>query len=73
MLYRVRLAMLMAHEIPSFQTSDALYAFLRENNVRATHFMIGVNILWYPQEFKMAFEDNQGRRICCAVSHRTHH
>ncbi|KAH9899845.1 hypothetical protein C8Q73DRAFT_638659 [Cubamyces lactineus] len=40
-------------------TSVPLYQFLKQNNVHATHFMIGVNILWYPQEFKMAFEDNE--------------
>ncbi|CDO75610.1 Carbohydrate Esterase Family 4 protein [Trametes cinnabarina] len=40
-------------------TSVPLYQFLKQNNVHATHFMIGVNILGYPDEFKMAFEDNQ--------------
>ncbi|KAI9000987.1 hypothetical protein BD414DRAFT_473280 [Trametes punicea] len=40
-------------------TSVPLYQFLKENNVHATHFMIGVNIIGYPDEFKMAFEDNQ--------------
>ncbi|OSD04276.1 glycoside hydrolase/deacetylase [Trametes coccinea BRFM310] len=40
-------------------TSVPLYQFLKQNDVHATHFMIGVNILGYPEEFKMAFEDNQ--------------
>ncbi|EKM59059.1 carbohydrate esterase family 4 protein [Phanerochaete carnosa HHB-10118-sp] len=37
-------------------TSDKLYQFLQQNNVRSTHFMIGVNILGNPNEFSFAFE-----------------
>ncbi|KAI0322459.1 glycoside hydrolase/deacetylase, partial [Amylostereum chailletii] len=41
-------------------SSDKLYEFLRNNNVKATHFFIGVNIIQNPNEFKTAFEVNQG-------------
>ena len=41
------------------QTSDTLYGFLKENNVKATHFFIGINILNNPKEFLSAFEGNQ--------------
>ncbi|KAI0677523.1 hypothetical protein C8Q78DRAFT_94630 [Trametes maxima] len=40
-------------------TSAPLYQFLKDNKVTATHFMIGSNIMWNPNEFKMAFEDLQ--------------
>lgn len=36
--------------------SKTLYNFLQQNNQRATHFMIGVNILNNPDEFQMAFD-----------------
>ncbi|KAJ7119121.1 hypothetical protein C8R44DRAFT_878626 [Mycena epipterygia] len=35
--------------------SDALLSFLQTNNQPATHFMIGSNILWYPDEFQKTF------------------
>lgn len=37
-------------------TSDKLYQFLQQNNIRSTHFMIGVNILNNPKEFSFAFD-----------------
>ncbi|PCH41197.1 carbohydrate esterase family 4 protein, partial [Wolfiporia cocos MD-104 SS10] len=40
-------------------TSTQLYEFLAEQGVHATHFMIGVNILWNSDEFLMAFQTNQ--------------
>ncbi|TFY75624.1 hypothetical protein EWM64_g8388 [Hericium alpestre] len=39
--------------------SPTLYAFLRQNNLHATHFFIGTNILQYWQNFNIAFHDNQ--------------
>lgn len=39
--------------------SDRLYAFLKQNNLHATHFFIGENILQYWKEFLLAFETNQ--------------
>ena len=41
------------------QPSDGLYAFLRQNQVKATHFFIGTNILNYWNEFNTAFQTNQ--------------
>ncbi|KAA1466513.1 glycoside hydrolase/deacetylase [Dentipellis sp. KUC8613] len=41
-------------------SSDKLYAFLQQNNVHATHFFIGLNILQNPKEFQTAFSVNQG-------------
>jgi peptidoglycan/xylan/chitin deacetylase (PgdA/CDA1 family) len=41
------------------QPSDSLYAFLRKNQVRATHFFIGMNIIYNPTEFNLAFQTNQ--------------
>ncbi|KZV72118.1 carbohydrate esterase family 4 protein [Peniophora sp. CONT] len=41
-------------------SSDVLYQFLQENNVQATHFFIGVNILWGSKEFMTAYEELQG-------------
>ena len=41
----------------SSQTSDRLYDFLEQNDVHATHFFIGVNILNNPDEFTRAFEE----------------
>ncbi|KAJ7119106.1 glycoside hydrolase/deacetylase [Mycena epipterygia] len=35
--------------------SDALLSFLQTNNQPATHFMIGSNIVWYPDEFQKTF------------------
>ncbi|KAH9179607.1 hypothetical protein EDB89DRAFT_2224651 [Lactarius sanguifluus] len=35
--------------------SDTLYAFLQQNQVRATHFYIGVNIVQFWKEFNIAF------------------
>jgi len=40
-------------------TSDQLYTFLRQNQIRATHFFIGVNIIQYWKEFNIAFQTNQ--------------
>ncbi|KAI0352932.1 glycoside hydrolase/deacetylase [Trametes cingulata] len=40
-------------------TSVPLYQFLKDNDVTATHFMIGINILQNPNEFKMAFQELQ--------------
>jgi len=37
-------------------TSTALYEFLSNNSLRSTHFFIGSNILYNPQEFSMAFD-----------------
>jgi chitin deacetylase len=34
------------------QATMQLGQFLQENNESATHFMIGINILWYPSEFE---------------------
>ncbi|KAH9002195.1 carbohydrate esterase family 4 protein [Lactarius hatsudake] len=39
--------------------SEKLYAFLQANNVKATHFFIGVNIVNNPQTFLHAFVTNQ--------------
>ncbi|KAI0254781.1 hypothetical protein BJV78DRAFT_1370340 [Lactifluus subvellereus] len=39
--------------------SDRLYNFLQMNNVKATHFFIGVNIISYAQAFLTAFNVNQ--------------
>lgn len=41
------------------QPSDGLYSFLRQNQVKATHFFIGVNIINFPNEFNTAFQTNQ--------------
>ena len=41
------------------QPSDGLYAFLRQNQVKATHFFIGTNILNNWNEFNTAFQTNQ--------------
>ncbi|KAF9515211.1 carbohydrate esterase family 4 protein [Hydnum rufescens UP504] len=40
-------------------TSPPLYTFLKSNNLHATHFFIGVNILHNPNVFLQAFQDNQ--------------
>ncbi|EGO01889.1 carbohydrate esterase family 4 protein [Serpula lacrymans var. lacrymans S7.3] len=37
-------------------TSTALYEFLANNSLRSTHFFIGSNILYNPQQFSMAFD-----------------
>ncbi|THH19768.1 hypothetical protein EW146_g1440, partial [Bondarzewia mesenterica] len=39
--------------------SDRLYAFLKQNNLHATHFYIGVNIIQNWQTFNTAFQVNQ--------------
>ncbi|KAA1466515.1 glycoside hydrolase/deacetylase [Dentipellis sp. KUC8613] len=39
--------------------SDGLYAFLRQQQLHATHFFIGTNILQNPKEFLTAFQVNQ--------------
>ncbi|KAJ7119110.1 hypothetical protein C8R44DRAFT_707433 [Mycena epipterygia] len=36
--------------------SDALLSFLQSQNQPATHFMIGSNIIWYPEEFQKTFD-----------------
>jgi len=41
------------------QPSDGLYSFLRQNQVKATHFFIGVNIIHFPNQFNTAFQTNQ--------------
>ncbi|KAI0005090.1 hypothetical protein BJV74DRAFT_324907 [Russula compacta] len=38
--------------------STALYNFLRTNNLKATHFFIGKNIIAYPQTFLTAYNTN---------------
>ncbi|KAI0347541.1 glycoside hydrolase/deacetylase [Trametopsis cervina] len=38
-------------------TSDVLYDFLKANDVKATHFFIGINILNNPKEFLRAFDE----------------
>ncbi|KAI0053654.1 carbohydrate esterase family 4 protein, partial [Auriscalpium vulgare] len=38
-------------------TSDPLYAFLKQNNVQATHFFIGVNIVSNWKEFNTALQN----------------
>eukprot|EP00753_Platysulcus_tardus_P020925 PLAT8471.1.p1 GENE.PLAT8471.1~~PLAT8471.1.p1 ORF type:complete len:451 (+),score=-11.89 PLAT8471.1:43-1353(+) len=38
--------------------SPTLYTFLKNNSVKATHFMIGINILWNPAAFEQAYVDN---------------
>jgi len=42
-----------------FQPSYRLYSFLQSNNVKATHFFIGVNIIMNPQEFLIAVNVNE--------------
>ncbi|KAI0268178.1 hypothetical protein BC834DRAFT_868282 [Gloeopeniophorella convolvens] len=37
--------------------SDKLYAFLQQNQIRATHFYIGVNIIQNWKEFNLAFQN----------------
>jgi chitin deacetylase len=37
-----------------------LYQFLQGNNITATHFMIGIQILAFPQLFQFAFDTLQG-------------
>ncbi|KAI9513314.1 carbohydrate esterase family 4 protein [Russula earlei] len=39
--------------------SDTLYAFLRQNGQKATHFFIGMNIVNFWPEFNLAFQTNQ--------------
>jgi len=39
-----------------FQVSPMLYNFLQENNISATHFMIGIQILSFPSTFQFAFD-----------------
>lgn len=39
--------------------SETLYPFLQANNLKATHFFIGVNIINNPQTFLRAFSTNQ--------------
>lgn len=34
-----------------------MYDFLEKNNVTATHFMIGQNIMWYPDIFMQAYNN----------------
>ena len=43
------------------QSTPALVQFLQSNNVITTHFMIGSNILYYPNQFMTAF--NAGHDI----------
>ncbi|TFK55730.1 glycoside hydrolase/deacetylase [Heliocybe sulcata] len=40
--------------------SPELYSFLKNNSIKATHFMIGVNILTDPAAFTQAYVDIQG-------------
>ncbi|KAF8272073.1 hypothetical protein EI94DRAFT_1865105, partial [Lactarius quietus] len=37
--------------------SDQLYTFLQENQVRATHFYIGINIIQFWESFNLAFQN----------------
>ena len=47
-----------------------LYELLHENNLVTTHFMIGVNIIGYPQEFLYAFETLQsGSSLRAKIHH----
>jgi peptidoglycan/xylan/chitin deacetylase (PgdA/CDA1 family) len=39
--------------------SDNLYAFLKQNEIKATHFYIGINIIANWNEFNTAFQTNQ--------------
>ena len=41
--------------------SPLLYTFLKTNNIKATHFMIGENILTAPTQFLTAFSDLQSQ------------
>lgn len=43
------------------QTSDRLYDFLKLNNQKVTHFMIGANILANPSMFMRAFAELDGQ------------
>ncbi|KAI0750852.1 hypothetical protein C8Q80DRAFT_1306961 [Daedaleopsis nitida] len=52
--------------------SIPLYNFLKQNNVVATHFMIGINILYNPDAFKTAYEDIQSEFYDIAVHTWTH-
>ena len=44
---------------PGVQAGDGLYTFLRQNQVKATHFFIGMNILNNWNQFNTAFQTNQ--------------
>ena len=41
--------------------SPKLYDFMKQNSIKATHFMIGSNILTAPTQFLTAFSDLQSR------------
>jgi chitin deacetylase len=44
---------------PLAGSSDKLYAFLKQQNTKATHFMIGVNIIQNLAQFNFAYETLQ--------------
>jgi len=49
--------------------SPGLYDFLMTNNQPSTHFMIGVNILYYPAIFQQAFNVLQADIACHTYTH----
>lgn len=49
---------------------EPLYAFLEQNNVQATHFFIGINILNNPNMFKRAYNDIGGDIAVHTWTHR---
>ena len=55
------------------QTSQPLYEFLNANNVTSTHFFIGTNILYNPNEFAYCWNTLGGRfarrRNNCVMEH----
>ena len=50
------------------QAGIPLYNFLKENNVVTTHFMIGSNIKYNAEVFKMAFNDLQSESPTAGLS-----
>jgi len=56
------------HNLP--EASARLYDYLAEQNQKVTHFMIGSNILLYPDMFMRAFEELQNDIAVHTWSHR---
>lgn len=50
--------------------SDDLYSFLSQNNQSATHFMIGSNVLSYPQQFANAVKEGNQHFAVHTWSHQ---
>jgi len=50
--------------------SPLLYEFMKTNSIKATHFMIGANILTAPTEFLTAFNDLQNHIAVHTWTHR---